>query len=179
MKIIIDSPELKIAEFESTVLDRVVRDFIQRCEDRNELTRWRVCFSGFDNDTRELIEIPEARNLAKRLIDLGLLIILEQPMPRGAYVVQQDTPGLDGLGVHAIARCVGDVKRRGKRVNIAIDIDIASYFTDLLKPLKERGNASASLIAGIEKIIAAQQKFDPLKGSSKLAADAVFGSKMW
>ncbi len=126
-----------------------------------------------------MIEIPEARKFAQRLVELGLLLILEQPKPQGAYVVQKDIPGLDGLGVHAIARCVGDVRRKGKRVNIGIDIDIASYFTDLLTPLKKRSNVPPSLIAGMEKIIANQNSFDPLKGSSKLAADTVFGSKMW
>ncbi len=178
MKIVIDSSELKIVEFEPTASDEVVHDFIQQCLNHNELTCWRVCFSGFDDDPRELIEIPEAREFAQRLIDLGLLIILELPIPQGAYMVQQDTPGLNGLGVHGIARCAGEVRRRGKRVNIGMNIDWASYFTDLLKPLKERSDTPASLIAGIERIIANQSKFDPLRGSSKLAADAVFNSKM-
>lgn len=158
----------KVVDFDPKDPDGVIRDFVQRCEDRGEIALWRLCFSGFDNDPRELIEIPAAQRFARRLIDLGLLITLEQPRPGNAYIIRNDNPGLDGLVVHAISRGAGEVKRRGKRVSVNFDIDIAAYFTCLLKTLKERG------VAKVEEIIEIHSRFDPLKGSSKFAAESAF-----
>lgn len=177
MNIILYDSTMKIVDFDPRDSNAVIEKFIERCEDREELISWRISFSGFNDDPRELIEIPAAREFAKRLIDRGILVTLLQPQPQGAYISQIDTPALDALGVHAIAVGLGEVKRKGKRVNITMDIDIVDYFTALLKTLKERC-VDPHLIHSIEKIIEKQQAFDPLSGSSKFAADVAFDEKM-
>lgn len=176
MQILINDPDLKIIDVDPKDSDRVITDFIRRCSDRNEFILWRISFSGFNDDPRELIEIPEARKFAERLIDLGILIILQQPVHGGSHHVQKDIPALDGIGVHGIARSVGEVRRKGKRVNIGMDIDIASYFADFLKPLKKYG-APDILIKKVEAVIEARKEFDPLQGSSKFLADRAFDAE--
>lgn len=177
MQIMHEDAEIKIVEFDPSDSDADIETFIARCERLDQMNSWRVCISSFDDDPRELIEIPEARQFARRLIDRGILPSLELPMPDGSYILQIDAPGLDGLAIHAISNGSGEVRRKGKRVHIGMDIDIVSYFTDLLKTLKER-KAPASLIQSVEKAIENKSKFDPLQGSSKFLADTAFDEVM-
>ncbi len=172
MDIMYQSEDLNIVEFDPSDSDEVIRRFINRHANNpnGRICMWRICMSSFDNDKRELIEIPEARQFARRLIDLGLLPMLELPMPDGSYIMQTDAPGLNGLALHAISNGAGQVRRRGKRVHIGMDIDAVGYFTDMLKSFKEQ-DAPESMLRAIERIIENQSKFDPLRGSSKFIAD--------
>lgn len=165
----------QVVDFDPGDSDEVVLGFIQRCEDRDEVAQWRLCFAGFDDDSRELIEIPAAREFAKRLIRLGLLVALRTPEPgKSPFIVQSD-PALDGFGLHAISCGHGEVKRRGKRVSVESGIDIPGYFTDLLKTLEER-KAPLQLIAKVKEVIKVQSRFDPLRGTCMFATESAFAN---
>lgn len=177
MNILSYDPLIRCVDFHPDDPDEAVEKFIVRCEEKTEIATWRMCFAGFDDDPRELIEIPEANEFAKRLIDLGILITLIHPQPKGAYIFQNDTPGLDGLTVHAISRGIGDVRRRGKRVNIGFDVDIVGYFMALLNTCKQR-KVPQDIIEKMERLIERQTAFDPLRGSGRFAADSKFEKEM-
>lgn len=174
MKVLAYSHDLKMVDFHPKDSDKVIHEFIQKCEQGGDIVTWNISIDGFNNDPRELIEIPEARDFAARLVDLGILITLLQPKPtEGSYQIQSDCPGLNGLSLYAISCESGKVKRHGKRVSIRMNIDLVGYFSALLKTLKER-NAPADVIASLEEGIAKRKEFDPISGSSKFISDTVF-----
>lgn len=79
------SGSMMVIRFETTLTDDEIRFIFQQCDRELETanSRYKVTDSPFffafpewDNDSRDLWEIPEARAFAKRLSDLGLMGIL-------------------------------------------------------------------------------------------------------
>lgn len=177
MNILIEEPDIKIVDVGPADSNKTISRFLTRCEQLHQQLKWRVSYSGFDDDPRELIQIPAAQEFSRRLIRLGFLTVLMPPESGKPYIVQNHCPGLDGVGVHAISVGVGDVKRRGRKVNIGMDIDIGAYFSNLLIGLRLR-KAHPDVIKLVERVVKQQQEFDPLKGSGHLTASNVVDAEI-
>lgn len=163
-----------IIEFHPNDSDETILGFI-RHGGGYEMGRWKICLSSFDDDPRELIEIPRACQFARRLVNLGILPLLTFPKPGGYALVEDNAPGLSGIALHATANGSGRIQRRGGKVHITMDVDMVGYFKELLKAVKERkDDPPKDIITMLEGVIEKQSKFDPLKGSSKFISDIAF-----
>ncbi|MHA2279789.1 MAG: hypothetical protein ACXAC5_02705 [Promethearchaeota archaeon] len=159
-------PIRKIVEFVVTDENEEISHFAHNCGDAFQ---WVVLMGGFDDDPRELIEIPEARHLGQRLIDLGILAVMVQPRPDGT---RSHKAALDAIDLHCIARGVGSVRRQGKQVWTKQQVPMVEYFRDLRRSYIAAGAPPQSLVQLNELIKKFEIRFNPLDGTADFAMDA-------
>ena len=95
---------------------------------------WVSCF-GYDDDPRELWEVPEVVTLFKRMIDMGMLSIMWPNVP-GAEDYDPHPLGLGALQLWAIA--TGQMKKGGCHPDLQ----------EFLRVLKESNKKCEALIRG-------------------------------
>ena len=174
MKVI--DPIRKVFEFSVKDRDGDIRAFIAMAgEDKFD---WSATMCGFDDDPRELTEIPEARKLAQRLINLGMLSIMIQPRPDGSS--DRPTFALDAIHLHICAHGIGSVRRYKGKTWTRHQVLMVPYFHDLRRSMVAVG-ATMNCLETIDKIITRLEEapIDPLDGSADFVKDVEDDLQQW
>lgn len=119
-----------------------------------------LTISGWDNDPRDLWEIPEAIHLCKRLVDTGFISLLEVSTQSGlkSDYMPDDCPGLGALEIWLMAN--GRV-RKGQQY---LDRNTVETFMNVWLSSNEVCAEGIAKVGANARVLEGQQRIDPRSG---------------